>query len=468
MVDEVKPLRLILALAFATAALPVCGQATLVLDYPCQDDAATSTIDDVSTNDADGFLAGVSVNTEDYSVAGPGEDYPKALDCVSAGPVYPYVGLAPTINWGSTGGALTFNVKRDNAGNTDQISGDFSTGTKIWFTNDGKIKLTDTDPATYEADLTGIDTTEWHAYAIFDIGSELWLYVDGRPQDEFDGMPAGDSVFSAFGHDDGGLYSDMPICGIRVRNGGEVDVADIEADAEDAGLLAADITSDLAAHYTFDTDGSDSSGNGRNLTMTGTVTHGAGKKGNAALGINATNFYGYPTPTFWDALANGTVAMWVQDSAYASGGAAISYGTANASFVIVTYPFDTSGGNGLRQFANAVTSADLNNSKPATGSWQFVCYTWAGGTGQLYINGDAPVAIASSIATPASQTHLRFGMYHNGGQAYDGDIDEVHLYTRELSAGDVAALYADGSVTPPSGSAASIFGSSKIFGGIVR
>src|SRR5262245_54965453 len=74
------------------------------------------------------------------------------------------------------------------------------------------------------------------------------------------------------------------------------------------------------------------------------------------------------------------------------------------------------------------------------GTWQLLVGTYDGATGRLYVNG-AP--IASGAFTPPGTTNLPvyIGAYFLGGTGWNGNVDEVQVYDRELSATEVRSLY---------------------------
>ena len=208
-------------------------------------------------------------------------------------------------------------------------------------------------------------------------------------------------------------------------------------------LAFGDITSNLAAHYKFDGDGNDSSGNGRNLTLTGTMPYVTGKIGQGCT-PTGTNKFTLANPSWLSSLSAYTVAFWCKDAGYNINEAAVSYGTNANTGSIVLYPFDTSNGNGFKAFANNVGNVlDLNTSKPATGSWQHVCIVVSSSSdAKLYVNGALEQTnTTNSMATAASLTHISVGTYANAAQPYSGDIDELRFYTRAISSGDVTELY---------------------------
>src|SRR5581483_3534727 len=81
-----------------------------------------------------------------------------------------------------------------------------------------------------------------------------------------------------------------------------------------------------------------------------------------------------------------------------------------------------------------------------TNAWCHVAWTYDQSAMTLYFNG-APVA--TNVIGPAiintSSSNLRIGADDNGTTHFDGQIDEVSLYSRALSPAEVAAIYNAGS-----------------------
>lgn len=91
------------------------------------------------------------------------------------------------------------------------------------------------------------------------------------------------------------------------------------------------------------------------------------------------------------------------------------------------------GGGGWTDSASTINS----------GTWQHVAATLGGGTVTIYING---VSNASASRTPAlGYTGTKYIGHHAGDAAYDltGDVDDLRVYGRCLSSGDIAQLYSD-------------------------
>lgn len=82
-----------------------------------------------------------------------------------------------------------------------------------------------------------------------------------------------------------------------------------------------------------------------------------------------------------------------------------------------------------------------------TGSWYHVVSTYGDGQLELYVNGDR-VASSSASGSLVSNTHpLEFGGDSGGNYGggnyywYDGKMDEIRIYSRELSSSEVQDLY---------------------------
>ena len=76
-----------------------------------------------------------------------------------------------------------------------------------------------------------------------------------------------------------------------------------------------------------------------------------------------------------------------------------------------------------------------------TGTWQHIVGTYDGAKMILYRNGvnSAEVAVTGSIDT--TTVNLRIGAFDAAANVFDGSLDEVAVYNRALTAGEVQAHY---------------------------
>jgi hypothetical protein len=95
-----------------------------------------------------------------------------------------------------------------------------------------------------------------------------------------------------------------------------------------------------------------------------------------------------------------------------------------------------------------------NLSKTTTGTitynlWTHVCITWSGGSSSsdvtIYMNGSSVAATgtngAGSAVSDAASGFWIGNSDNNTARTFDGIIDEVRIYNRELSAPEVKQLY---------------------------
>jgi hypothetical protein len=96
---------------------------------------------------------------------------------------------------------------------------------------------------------------------------------------------------------------------------------------------------------------------------------------------------------------------------------------------------------------NRVVTA-ANNTNWKMGQWGFYAYTWDNVSSSLYANG---VLIGQNFNPPPIQnwaTPFVIGSLGiNGGEYFDGDIDEFRIYNRQLSSAELSSLYTIGRST---------------------
>jgi hypothetical protein len=211
----------------------------------------------------------------------------------------------------------------------------------------------------------------------------------------------------------------------------------------------------LIAHYSFDsTPTADSSGNGHTGAIVGTgLTTIPGIHGNA-LHFSGSGYIEVPGAQFGVTTSRDrTAAMWFRvASKPPHPGVLISkytgFNPGNSNFYasvwqdpnLPPYTAMTANGTNTRASYNLVF-----------GTWQHVTFVWSGtaGLGRIYTNGvlssEGPLAYSSVVSTQP----LRIGTVLNqGDQAYIGDMDELRIYDRALTAAEVATL-ANGATEGP-------------------
>lgn len=187
----------------------------------------------------------------------------------------------------------------------------------------------------------------------------------------------------------------------------------------------------------------DISGEGNHGTPVNSPVLVSGQVGQS-LSFNGTDQYvSLPTTGIFDGLDTFTVSAWVRpDVGYAAGDyRAIYYVSDGGSNNLVLQTDVFSGEVRLYMFG---VLCQTSGYALAEEEWTHVVGTYDGSNQRIYIDG----VLAETCATTGTMTDTgvpkNIGRYEGGGQYFPGEIDELQLYPRTLSAEQIAYLYADG------------------------
>jgi hypothetical protein len=204
----------------------------------------------------------------------------------------------------------------------------------------------------------------------------------------------------------------------------------------------------FVAHYRFNetsgTSAADATGNGKTATLAGGATWVAGQSGNAVNLSGTAQYVTVPAGILSGATAF-TIATWVRLDAIANWARLFDFGSGTSTGMFLT-PRSSSGtarfaittsGSGGEQRINAPAALP-------TGAWTHVAVTLAGGVGILYVNRAEVARTSTMTLTPASlgsTTQNWIGRSQYSGDPYlDGAVDDFRIYSRALSASEIAAL----------------------------
>ena len=195
----------------------------------------------------------------------------------------------------------------------------------------------------------------------------------------------------------------------------------------------------LVAYYKLDGNSNDSVGtnNGTDTAITystanGKIGQGAGFNGTSSL-ISLGNVL-----SIFGAI---TISAWVYKTSTVVGSIVARGNGTNGIFD--QYMLDGDGTNFRFYLYNGSTFL-IATSPEIRNAWTHVVGVWSGGATplQIYINGVKGTDSASFTGTQPTGTGVNIGKDNAGAtQYFGGDIDEVAIYNRALSASEVLQLF---------------------------
>lgn len=211
--------------------------------------------------------------------------------------------------------------------------------------------------------------------------------------------------------------------------------------------------------YHFEGDANDSSGNGRNGTVSGAVQT-TGKVGSNAYAFahaDSTDVITFGSAGFDFVSADAfSFSMWVKPDASQPGANAVLFGKTN--FSTTGYALFQNGGANSNLYSLIVgTGGGLSgtgvNFALTAGTWNHVCVTRSanGAQTRIYVN-NVLVTDVSTLTTIASSGGITLGIGNfsavpQAALAFNGDIDEFCVWSRELTPLEVETVYDYGNGT---------------------
>lgn len=198
----------------------------------------------------------------------------------------------------------------------------------------------------------------------------------------------------------------------------------------------------LVGHWTMDGNGNDASGNGNHGSPIGSTSYGAGRVSSALLLASSSSRLQVPDNDSLDITGPITIATWIRPTTMATqyvvsknvkaGTDGFELSLSATGKVFVRFNEDSSG-DALR--------LDSSSKYPTNGStWMHVVATYDGSTIKLYINGQLEGSKNASFQIAANDLPLSIGSGDGGYRGMKGAVDDVRIYSRALSAAEVAAL----------------------------
>jgi Concanavalin A-like lectin/glucanases superfamily len=223
-----------------------------------------------------------------------------------------------------------------------------------------------------------------------------------------------------------------------------------------AGIYNSPMCQAVDLYYKLDeSSGNVSDATGNALTGTNTdVTFGSGKIGNAGTFNGTSSRISTSTTLRYERTKAFSVSAWIKTSV--SSGERAIYSTQENSGSYRGFTFWSSYGGSNKLFVSigntgGVIEKGATTTSLADGTWKHVVFTYDGSSTaagvNMYVNGSLE-SMSTSTDTLGSSIVGTSGVYlgrRDDGLYYSGDMDELGVWNRVLSATEVSTLYNSGS-----------------------
>jgi hypothetical protein len=224
-----------------------------------------------------------------------------------------------------------------------------------------------------------------------------------------------------------------------------------------ANWAAADIATGLIAHYPFNGNALDFSGNGNNGTPTSTVALAPDRFGNpnAAYDFNGVDSWiEVPSsPSLSSPTTQLTMAAWVLMHGQSNVGQSFDPIVVKSSTIENAYMFKmATGPNYLNCQLNNWNNSYSTGRTLALEHWYHFAVTYNGAMIRFYQDGAVVDSATFSQTLNQDTRPLRIGSDTPGIlEVFNGRLDDVRLYARALSPADIVELYGATTSVPQSG-----------------
>jgi hypothetical protein len=182
-----------------------------------------------------------------------------------------------------------------------------------------------------------------------------------------------------------------------------------------------------------------------NGTLQGDATYAAGKVGQA-FRFDGTGDY-VSVPGTFGGGTEATVDAWVKVDALTTENPSIQAIVSSTSSEFIHFQLS----NNTSGFVVAVYTNTGSFSLPIPtesplGAWRHIAVTVKSGDSHIYVNGVQTGSSGATFGTITPTSNLRIGSGSGGARFFHGEIDEVEIFNRALSATEIADIYNAGSI----------------------
>ena len=208
----------------------------------------------------------------------------------------------------------------------------------------------------------------------------------------------------------------------------------------------------LVAYYALENNTNDGSGNAHNGDPCGAPTYVSGPAGyGKAMLFNGQGNQWVDLETFDPSTGTGqlTVSLWAKWNGLSLYYQGLMGKRDTWSATDMMWQIEANRDTGVISFSRNGSSPDCGGRVLPLGQWAHVAVTFNGTTATFYINGEKTGSGAFTFGSdPVSR--MQFGSCQaNGGNPFNGALDEVRLHNRPLSQAEVAYLAGRTAFTQP-------------------
>lgn len=205
---------------------------------------------------------------------------------------------------------------------------------------------------------------------------------------------------------------------------------------------AAQSTQGLVLSYSFDGNAYDASGNGNHGIVSGVVlTTGHDGSSNSAYSFSGGTHIRVPNSPSLNPSSEFTIAAWINYRGGSPNPRIFSKARDNFGY---EFGVLESWYGGVRKLFMHIGGQRLeSNGVVPTDGWHHVCVTKSDTQISFFIDGelDASRSYSGAIANTQDDGYIGRQMYNSFCDCLNGDLDEVRIYNRALSAAEVSAIY---------------------------
>ena len=211
-----------------------------------------------------------------------------------------------------------------------------------------------------------------------------------------------------------------------------------------APSVLADLNDGLVAHYPFNGNANDESGNGNDGTVNGaTLTEDRLGNANSAYRLDGNDYIEVQDSSLLDLTATFTISLWInQAQAQALGYRLVDKTTPGVHDGYGFDTYDNSTGKIMR-LTGGIKSASANTAY-SLNEWHYLVVTFSNGTSTFYLDGIADGSGNHGSSIQTNDLPLRIGTSRDSYMAtlgFKGVMDDVRIYNRALSECEIQSLH---------------------------